>query len=211
MMQDRARETAAILLRLGAVSINTREPFTYTSGIKSPIYTDNRLLISYPEDRRRITKFLVAAADEAVGLANIDLVAGTATAGIPFAAWLADSLQRPMVYVRGSTKGHGMGRQIEGRLVPKQRAIVVEDLITTGGSSLATADALSAHGAIVSCCLAIFSYGLAGARRAYEKRDILLVALTTLDVLLEVAVASNYITQADAATVSTWAAGLERG
>ena len=193
MMQDRARETAAILLRLGAVSINTREPFTYTSGIK---------------DRRRITKFLVAAADEAVGVANIDLVAGTATAGIPFAAWLADSLQRPMVYVRGATKGHGLGRQIEGRLVPRQRAIVVEDLITTGGSSLATVDALSAHGAIVSCCLAIFSYGLAG---AYEKRDVLLVPLTTLDVLLEVAVASNYITQADAATVSTWAAGLERG
>ncbi len=209
-MPDRAHETAAILLRLGAVAINTREPFTYTSGIKSPIYTDNRLLISYPEERRRITKFLVTAADEAVGLENVDVIAGTATAGIPFAAWLADHLQRPMVYVRGAAKAHGMARQIEGRLAPRQRVVVVEDLVTTGGSSLATADALVAQGAIVSCCLAIFSYDLARAREAFEKRGIPLLPLTTLSVVLEVAMAGGHITQGDAAAVMEWAANLGR-
>ncbi|MHB1004561.1 MAG: orotate phosphoribosyltransferase [Chloroflexota bacterium] len=210
-MVDRAREAAAILLRLGAVAINTKQLFTYTSGIQSPIYTDNRLLISYPEERLRITKLLVNAAEEAVGLANIDVVAGTATAGIPFAAWLADRLQRPMVYVRSSVKAHGMARQIEGRLSPGQRVAVVEDLITTGGSSLTTADVLVDNGALVPCCLAIFSYNLERARLAFEKRGIALVPLTTLDVLLEVAVAGNYIGPADAVTVARWAGGLEHG
>ncbi len=209
-MPDRAHETAAILLRLGAVAINTRQLFTYTSGIKSPIYTDNRLLISYPEERRRITKFLVTAADEVVGLQNVDVVAGTATAGIPFAAWLADHLQRPMVYVRGAAKGHGMARQIEGRLEPRQRVVVVEDLITTGGSSLATADVLTAHGALVSCCLAIFSYDLESAREAFAKRGIPLLPLTTLSVVLEVAIAGGYIAQADAVAVMEWSASLGR-
>jgi orotate phosphoribosyltransferase len=207
-MRDRAHETAAILLRLGAVTINTQQLFTYTSGIQSPIYTDNRLLISYPEERRRIAKLLVSAADEAVGLNNIDVVAGTATAGIPFAAWLADRLQRPMVYVRASAKGHGAARQIEGRLEPRQRVVVVEDLITTGGSSLTTADALTAHGAIVPCCLAIFSYELEKARLAYESRGILLVPLTTLSVLLDEAIAGNYIRPADRTVVLEWAAQL---
>ncbi|MDA8218577.1 MAG: orotate phosphoribosyltransferase [Dehalococcoidales bacterium] len=150
-MPDRAHEAAAILLRVGAVNINAEEWFTYTSGIKSPIYTDNRLLISFPEERQRIVTLLAAAADEAVGLDNVDVVAGTATAGIPFAAWLADRLQRPMVYVRGSAKAHGLARQIEGRTAPGERVVVVEDLVTTGGSSLATVDALAAGELTVLC------------------------------------------------------------
>ena len=210
-MLDRAHETAAILLRVGAVAINTQQPFTYTSGITSPIYTDNRLLISYPEERRRITKLLVSAAEETVGLNNIDVIAGTATAGIPFAAWLADRLQRPMVYVRSTAKAHGTARQIEGRLEPNRRVVVVEDLITTGGSSLGTADALITHGALVPCCLAIFSYGLEKAKLAYESRHIPLVPLTTLSVLLEVAISANYTSAADAETVMTWASSLDHG
>ena len=210
-MFDRAHEAAAILLRVGAVAINTHDPFTYTSGIKSPIYTDNRLLISYPEERNRITKLLATAAEESVGLENVEVVAGTATAGIPFAAWLAHRLQRPMVYVRGSAKEHGRGRQIEGKLEPGRRVVVVEDLITTGGSSLATADALAAHGASVTCCLAIFSYELERAARAFAERGIQLVPLTTLRVLLEEAVAGNYIQPADVQAVLEWSAGLDRG
>ncbi len=206
-----AREAAAILLRIGAVSINTKSPFTYTSGLKSPIYTDNRLLISYPEERSRIIELLVTAVVESVGLEEVEVVAGTATAGIPFAAWLAHRLWRPMVYVRSAAKEHGRGRQIEGRLDPGQRVAVVEDLITTGGSSLATADALSAQGALVTCCLAIFSYGLERAARAFDERHIPLVPLTTLRVLLQEAVAGNYIEPADVQTVLEWSQALERG
>jgi orotate phosphoribosyltransferase len=211
MMLDRAHEAAAILLRIGAVAINTQQLFTYTSGIKSPIYTDNRLLISYPEERHRITKMMVSAAEESVGLENIEVVAGTATAGIPFAAWLAHRLLRPMVYVRGAAKEHGRGRQIEGRLEPGQRVAVVEDLITTGGSSLATAEVLARNGAIVTCCLAIFSYELEKAARGFEQRGIQLVPLTTLGTLLEVAVRENYIQPADVQSVLTWSQSLERG
>jgi orotate phosphoribosyltransferase len=207
-MLDRAHETAAILLRVGAVSINTQQLFTYTSGLKSPIYTDNRLLISYPEERRRITKFMLSAVDEAVGQGEIDVVAGTATAGIPFAAWLADRMQRPMVYVRSSAKAHGTARQVEGRLAPQQRVVVVEDLITTGGSALATADTLLAQGARVPCCLAIFSYELEKARLAFESRGIQLVPLTTLSILLEEAMAGNYIKPADSTAVLDWVSTL---
>lgn len=209
-VNERAREAAAILLRLGAVAINTKQLFTYTSGIQSPIYTDNRLLISYPVERRRITELLAEAAEEAVGVANLDVVAGTATAGIPFAAWLADRLERPMVYVRGSAKAHGMARQVEGRLSPGQRVVVVEDLITTGGSSLHTADVLLEGGAVVPCCLAIFSYDLRRPRKEFDKRRIALTPLTTLPVLLEVAAASGHLGQEDASTVLSWATGLEQ-
>lgn len=209
-MPDRAHEAAAILLRVGAVNINAEEWFTYTSGIKSPIYTDNRLLISFPEERQRIVTLLAAAADEAVGLDNVDVVAGTATAGIPFAAWLADRLQRPMVYVRGSAKAHGLARQIEGRTAPGERVVVVEDLVTTGGSSLATVDALAAGELTVLCCLAIFSYGFEAARQAYASRGVTLVSLTTLDVLLDVAIAGKQITPTAANTVLAWAQQRER-
>lgn len=208
-MFDRAHETAGMLLRVGAVAINTRNPFTYASGITSPIYTDNRLLISFPEERNRITNLLATAAEESVGLENVEVVAGTATAGIPFAAWLAHRLQKPMVYVRSSAKDHGRGRQIEGQLAPGQRVAVVEDLITTGGSSLATADVLVANGATVCCCLAIFSYELERASRAFAQRGIPLVPLTTLRVLLQVAVEGNFIQPADVQAVLDWSAGLE--
>lgn len=210
MNLERARETAEILLRLGAVAINTKELFTYTSGIKSPIYTDNRLLISFPRERRRIVELLAETAEELVGAAGIDVVAGTATAGIPFAAWLSDRLERPMVYVRGTAKGHGMGRQVEGRLAAGQRVIVVEDLVTTGGSALNTADVLLAAGARVPCCLAIFSYNLERARREFAQREIALAPLTTLPVLLEVAAAGRFVAHEDTDVVASWATGLEQ-
>jgi orotate phosphoribosyltransferase len=209
-MTDSARETAEILLRLGAVAINTRQLFTYTSGIKSPIYTDNRLLISFPTERRRITQMLAEVAEATVGRENVDVVAGTATAGIPFAAWLADRMERPMVYVRGSAKAHGMARQVEGRLAAGQRVVVVEDLITTGGSALNTADVLLASGAVVPCCLAIFSYNLERPRQEFAKREIAVAPLTTLPVLLEVAVDGHYIAPEDAGVVAEWARGLEQ-
>lgn len=113
-----------------------------------------------------------------------------------------------MVYVRGSAKTHGLVRQVEGKLAPRQRVVVIEDLVTTGGSSLATVDALKAAGANVLCCLAIFSYGLEKARQAYESRGISLVPLTTLDVLLDEAISGHYITASDREAVLTWVASL---
>src|SRR5699024_6613252 len=133
--------------------------FTWTSGIESPIYCDNRLTMSYPSIRKKIT----AAFVEKLEQFNIkpDVIAGCATAGIPHAAWLADALDLPMVYVRSKPKGHGKGNQIEGKVERGQKAVVIEDLISTGGSSLESAKVLRDSGLEVSHVLAIFTYGLA--------------------------------------------------
>jgi orotate phosphoribosyltransferase len=177
-----AREVAEILLRSGAVAINLETPFVYASGIRSPIYTDNRLLLSLVPERRRVTELLAELAPP-----DVEVVAGTATAGIPWAAWVAERLGRPMVYVRAEAKAHGRGRRIEGALAAGQRALVVEDLVTTGRSALGTVAALRDAGAVVRDVLAIFSYDLAAARQAFERAGVRLSALMTLGTLLDVA------------------------
>lgn len=198
---DAARATAEILLRVGAVSINSRQLFTYASGIQSPIYTDNRLLISYPEERKVIAEGLARSVGDG---SDVDVVAGTATAGIPWAAWVADRLGKPLVYVRSSAKEHGRGRQVEGRLSEGQRVVVVEDLISTGMSSLQTVDALRSSGATVGRSVAIFSYEFSEAIEGYRDRGVALATLTTITRLLEVAAARGYIDYQDQQAVERW-------
>ena len=143
------------LLEIKAVQINANDYFTWTSGIKSPIYCDNRLTMSYPAVRKKIvTAFAekIAAMEE-----KPDIIAGCATAGIPHAAWLAEKLDLPMVYVRSKPKGHGKGNQIEGKISRGQKVLVIEDLISTGGSSIESAKALQAEGADVLAVFAIFT------------------------------------------------------
>lgn len=197
-----SREIAGLLLRLGAVSINVEQPFRYASGIVSPIYCDNRLIISHPAERGQVVDRLVERLDAEVGRAAFDVVAGTATAGIPWAAWVADRLGKPMIYVRGAAKEHGRGQRIEGHLLPGQRTVVVEDLVTTGGSSLSTVEAIREAGGSVEACLAIFTYELPTTRQSFEARGVRLLALTGLSALLEVAAAEGYLAPEQRAEVS---------
>ncbi len=201
-MADTRRALADELLRIGAVQFRPEDPFTWASGIQSPIYTDNRLTLGYPALRRRICSALADAARQ--GGIGADLIAGTATAGIPHAAWLADRLDLPMVYVRAAPKGHGRGGQIEGPLAPGQTALLIEDLVSTGGSSLGAVAALRAAGADVHDALALFTYGLDVAHRAFEAAGVRLHTLTDLEALADAAVAAGVLTDTQRRETLAW-------
>ncbi|MYL58890.1 orotate phosphoribosyltransferase [Virgibacillus halodenitrificans] len=180
------KELARELVKIKAVQINPNKFFTWTSGIKSPIYCDNRMTMSYPKVRKKIVnafKQFIENMEE-----QPEVIAGCATAGIPHAAWLAEALDLPMVYVRGKAKGHGKGNQIEGDLREGQRVIVIEDLISTGGSSIEAAKSLEKSGAEVLGVLAIFTYGLAIASENFKKEKIYLHTITNFDSLVDLLV-----------------------
>lgn len=199
--------TARLLLRSGVVLLRPAAPFRFASGLLSPIYCDNRLLISFPRQRRQVTCWFARLIREE-GI-PAEVIAGTATAGIPHAAWLADELRLPMVYVRSQPKGHGKEQLVEGGTPAGRRVVVVEDLITTGGSSLNTVGALRQAGATVEHVLAIFSYAFPKAAEAFLQAQVHLHALTTLPVLLDVAVAEGTISRAERDAVADWAADPE--
>jgi orotate phosphoribosyltransferase len=164
-----AREVAEYLLEIKAVILNPQEPFTWTSGIKSPIYCDNRKTLSYPKVRTYIkTAFSDIINEEFKGA---DVIAGVATAGIPHGALVADVLNLPFVYVRDKAKGHGLENQIEGKLEKGQKIVVIEDLISTGGSSLKAVDALTQAGGTVLGLGAIFTYGFDKADKAFQEKN----------------------------------------
>ncbi|WP_085508142.1 orotate phosphoribosyltransferase [Thalassobacillus devorans] len=170
------------LLEIGAVQIRPDQPFTWTSGLKSPIYCDNRLTMSYPGIRREIRDKFVARIKEMD--ATVDVISGCATAGIPHAAFIAEAMDLPMVYVRSSAKKHGKGNQIEGKINPGDRVVVIEDLISTGKSSIEAAKALQEAGAEVVQVLAIFSYGLPEAAEAFEQAGFTYQTLTDFKELI---------------------------
>ena len=180
---DLADAVARDLLRIGAVALRPDAPFTWASGRLSPVYTDNRLALSHPDVRTRVAEGLVALARPL----GADVVAGTATAGIPHATLVADRLGLPLVYVRSAPKEHGRQNRIEGRVEAGQRVVVVEDLVSTGGSVLSAADALREAGAEPVAALAVFSYGFAEAGRAFTDAGLPLHVLTTFDALVRVA------------------------
>lgn len=199
---NQGTEIAKLLLEIKAVTLNPSEPYRYTSGILSPIYCDNRLIISYPDKRKRVIDAflnLIRAQD-----IDFDVVAGTATAGIPHAAWIADRLNKPMVYVRSKSKGHGKHNQIEGRLETDQKALVVEDLISTGGSSVNAGLALREAGAIVTDCVAIFTYQLEEAAKAFGDADIRLNTLCDFSTLIDVAAHEGYINEEEKLQALAW-------
>lgn len=164
------KDIAKSLLEINAISLCLDPPFQWASGRFSPIYCDNRLIMSYPDLRRNIARAF-AKTIESAGWAP-DVIGGTATAGIPHAAWVADLLNLPMVYVRGSSKQHGKGNRIEGRLIEGERVVLIEDLISTGGSSLDAARALRESGAHLLGIVAIFTYGLDVARERFAKEGV---------------------------------------
>ncbi|HLQ84197.1 MAG TPA: orotate phosphoribosyltransferase [Pseudogracilibacillus sp.] len=195
-------DIARDLLSIKAVQIKTDSYFTWTSGIKSPIYCDNRLTMSYPKVRNRIIDGFINKIK--TFKKQPDVIAGCATAGIPHAAWIAERLNLPMVYVRSSPKGHGKGNQIEGLVKKGQKILVVEDLISTGGSSLDVVNVLKEEGAEIIGVIAIFTYGLNKTIRRFEKEGVPLITLTGFDYLVEALVEDEEITKTDQETLLSW-------
>jgi orotate phosphoribosyltransferase len=196
------REIARILLNLKAVSLRIDPPFIWTSGRLAPVYCDNRLIISDPPSRRSVARAFQALLGNH-GLVP-EVIAGTATAGIPHAAWLADLMNLPMVYVRGQAKGHGKQNRIEGRLEAGNSVVLIEDLISTGGSSVSAVEGLKASGARVLGVAAIFTYGLDVAQKAFSGAGIPLYTLTSFDTLVEEAAQSGQLSETDFEVLREW-------
>ncbi|MCY7409011.1 MAG: orotate phosphoribosyltransferase [Chitinophagales bacterium] len=193
---------ASLLLQIKAVKLNPKQPFTWSSGWKSPIYCDNRLTLSYPEIRTYIKESLTTLVKEK--FKEAELIAGVATAGIAHGALLAENVETPFCYVRSSAKGHGLGNKIEGLALPQQKAVVVEDLISTGGSSLSVVDALRDAGVEVIGLVAIFSYGFAVAEKKFAETKCPFYTLTDYENLLPEALAAGYIHPNELETLRQW-------
>lgn len=190
------------LLAIQAVALRPNDYFTWTSGIKSPIYCDNRITMSYPSIRREIAAGMVEVIKEKYPA--VEVIAGTATAGIPHAAWVSELLDLPMIYVRDSAKKHGKTNQIEGRVLEGQKVVIIEDLISTGLSSLKVAKALREAEAEVLGIVAIFSYELTKAHGAFSQAGVEYITLTNYPVLVKEAVDSEYINQEDVEKLLEW-------
>lgn len=201
-MTDVAKKIAKDLLEIEAVFLSPNDPFTWASGIKSPIYCDNRITMGYPKVRKAIATGLAEKIKE--HYPDVEVIAGTATAGIPHAAWVADILNLPMVYIRSKAKEHGKGNQIEGRITKGQKMVVIEDLISTGGSVLEAAEAAKKEGATILGVAAIFTYELPKGKEQFSEHKIDLVTLTNYSTLIEVALESAYIKSADLELLKEW-------
>ncbi|SMG34719.1 orotate phosphoribosyltransferase [Marivirga sericea] len=197
-----ARAIAIELLDVGAIQIRPAKPFTWASGWKSPIYCDNRLALSFPETRSIIKHYLSDVIRSK--LPEAEAIAGVATAGIPQGVLVAESLDLPFMYVRSKPKGHGMENLVEGKLVKGQKVVLVEDLVSTGGSSIKAAEALQAQGADVLGMAAIFTYGFDVAVENFKNAGINLVCLSDYPHLLEEALAKKLIKTDELATLKEW-------
>ncbi|MFC4404638.1 orotate phosphoribosyltransferase [Gracilibacillus xinjiangensis] len=197
-----SKDIANALYEIKAIQIRPDRSFVWTSGIHSPIYCDNRLTMSYPDVRKKIVQHFAKMLEEMD--VKPDVIAGCATAGIPHAAWLADYLELPMVYVRSKPKGHGKKNQIEGKIAPGDKVIVIEDLISTGGSSLESALVLREAGAEILSVLAIFSYGLNKADVQFNQAAIPFSTITSFDVLADALVEKGEITIDEKQNLLEW-------
>ena len=202
------KEIAKDLLKIKAVKLSPDKPFTWASGIKSPIYCDNRLTISYPEIRKQIAQGL--AAQIKAEFPDVEVIGGVATAGIPHAAWVADELGLPLVYVRSKPKDHGRGKQIEGVLPAHAKTVLIDDLLSTGGSVLKAVKAAQNEGADVIGVGAIFSYQLPAVSANFEQAGLSFTTLTNYSELLEAATEENYIAEDQLETLKRWRKAPEK-
>jgi orotate phosphoribosyltransferase len=200
-MSNLAQQVARQLLAIKAVKLSPNAPFTWASGILSPIYCDNRIVLSYPEARQIVKQGFV---EKSTVFGDFDVVAGVATAGIPHGALLADAINKPFIYVRDKAKGHGRQNQIEGEVKAGQKVLVIEDLISTGGSSIKAIHALKEAGCEVVGILAIFTYGFDEAVATFAAENIPMDTLSNYSVLITEALNMNYIAEADAAALNAW-------
>lgn len=206
--KDIAKSTARFLLQVKAVKLSPQQPFTWASGIKSPIYCDNRITLSFPTIRTHIRQQFVKVISEE--FLPADIIAGVATGGIAQGALVAQELGLPFIYVRTEKKGHGLENQIEGRLEEGKSVVVIEDLVSTGKSSLAVVDALESAGATVKGMVAIFSYNLVIAQTNFDQRHCKLITLSDYDSLVHEALESNYISDEDLESLIKWRENPEK-
>lgn len=199
---DTAKKTAELLLQINAIKLNPKSPFKWASGWKSPIYCDNRITLSFPPIRNFIREEFARNIEKLYG--KPDVIAGVATGAIGIGMLVAEYMGLPFVYVRPEPKKHGRQNQVEGFLQKGQTVVVVEDLISTGNSSLQAVEALKAAGANVKGMVAIFTYGFDVSAENFKKANIQLNTLGNYDTLLELAVAKQYITEQEQETLSAW-------
>lgn len=193
-------EIAKLLLEKKAVTLNTKEPYTFSSGIRSPIYCDNRSLAEFPTQRKKIVESFI----DKLKYYDFDVIAGTSTAGIQWAAWIAYELEKPMAYVRGSAKKHGKGKQIEGADVDGRKVAVIEDLISTGGSSYDAVVSVRDNGGIVVGVFAIFTYNLNKAEEVFRQGNSPVFTLADFNSLMDAAEELNYLTKEEIEIARQW-------
>ena len=196
------QQVAEFLLQIKAIKLQPDNPFTWASGWKSPIYCDNRVTLSHPTIRTYIRQKLVQVIQEEFGSAGC--IAGVATAGIPQGVLVAQELGLPFIYVRSKPKDHGTGSMIEGEVIPGQRVVVIEDLISTGKSSLQAVQALKDAGCAVAGLAAIFSYGFDQATENFKEAKCKFITLSNYNALLDYAQENNYISRAESEILSKW-------
>jgi orotate phosphoribosyltransferase len=203
-----AEKTSEFLLQIKAVTLNVAKPYTWTSGIISPIYCDNRVTLSYHKIRTYLRQAFTRVFNEEFGAA--DVIAGVATGAIAHGVLVAEELGLPFVYIRPAKKGHGLANVIEGRVESGQSVVVIEDLISTGKSSLHAVKALREAGCVVKGMIAIFTYGLEKAKRNFEKENCILYTLTDYNILIEKALEENYITDKEVDALKEWRENPEK-
>jgi len=203
---NREEKIAKLLLDMNIVVLRPNKPFRWVSGIIAPIYTDCRLIMSYPKERKIVLKEMQKMLSENVK-PDFEVIAGVATSGIPYAAWLAELTNKPLVYVRSEKKDHGKENQVEGKLEKNQKTVLVEDLISTGGSSVGCIKALREAGAIVDNALSIFTYELEASQKNFRETKVNQFSLTRFSVLVETAVKTGYLKEKEKLVALDWKNG----
>ncbi|MFI3314886.1 MAG: orotate phosphoribosyltransferase [Rikenellaceae bacterium] len=201
-MNKIAREVAETLLQIKAIKLNPTNHFTWASGWNSPIYCDNRKILSYPTARKLVSQSFAQTIEELYPEA--DVIAGVATGAIAHGVLVAESMQKPFIYVRSAPKSHGMANQVEGEITPGAKVVVVEDLVSTGGSSLNAVEALRNAGYEVLGMVAIFTYGFNTAAENFDAAGVKLTTLSNYPTMIEVATEQEYINQSDIETLKEW-------
>ncbi|MEL7834797.1 orotate phosphoribosyltransferase [Fodinibius sp. Rm-B-1B1-1] len=200
--QQFSKEIALDLLKINAVILRPNDPFTWSSGWNSPIYCDNRLTMRYPKIRKKIAKKFVEFINEKYS--DVDVITGTATAGIPHAAWVAENMDKPMSYVRAKAKAYGLGNQIEGGIQKGETTVIIEDLISTGGSAISVVEALQFISAEIEAVLSIFTYGFDKATKRFKDAGVPMFTLTDYSTLIDVASEHDYVNKSDLETLAEW-------
>lgn len=208
MNNDTAIQAARFLLQIKAIKLNNENPFTWASGRKSPIYCDNRITLSYPEIRTFIRQQFVSIINE--HFAEVDVIAGVATGGIAQGVLVAQDIGKPFIYVRPEEKKHGLTNKIEGVVKEGQTVLIIEDLISTGKSSLQVVDSLREVGCVVKGMVAIFTYGLDVSLNAFKEKNVPLFTITDYDTLIDTAKEETYIKDEDISSLNNWKMNPEK-
>ena len=199
-----SHSVAKALLDIRSVQFSPKKPFVYTSGMKSPIYADLRLIMSYPPEREIVIRELITLVGDTIGWGKIDVISGTATAGVPFASWVADRLHKPMVYVRDTKKNHGLEKEIEGTFHKGASVLVIEDIVSSGKSSLGNIKSIQSLGGNAIGCVSVASYEIAKANQGFKSLKIPLHYLVSMQDLVNVAVKRKLLSAADRHVVWDW-------